>query len=87
MVVARESTPLPSWPTILTRSHGMELASGDGELATKCRQVAVRCYRLAVVAFDSTSSAGLKRWGDQLMTQADALEPAKDKPEGETDEG
>jgi hypothetical protein len=34
MVVARDSTPLPSWPTMLTRSHGMESASGEGTLAT-----------------------------------------------------
>lgn len=34
MVVTRESTPPPSWLTIVTRSHGMELASGEGELAT-----------------------------------------------------
>src|SRR5713226_432768 len=34
MLVARESTPLPSRLRIVTRSHGMELASGEGELAT-----------------------------------------------------
>ncbi len=34
MVVARESTPLPSWLRMLTRSQGIELASGEGALAT-----------------------------------------------------
>src|SRR5229473_5349203 len=34
MVVARESTPLPSWLMTLTRSQGIESASGEGALAT-----------------------------------------------------
>lgn len=49
-------------------------ALSDGELATKCLQLAERFHRLAAVAFDSTSSAGFKRWGDELTAQADALE-------------
>ena len=60
---------------------------GFGELAEKCRQLAERFHRLAVVAFDLTSSAAFKRWGDELTAQADALDQAKDKPEGGTDEG
>jgi hypothetical protein len=56
-----------------------------GELAKTCRQLAVRCYRLVEIAFDSTSSAAFKRWGDELMAQADALEQAKGTPEGDTD--
>ena len=34
MLVTRESTPLPSWLTTVTRSQGMESASGEGTLAT-----------------------------------------------------
>ena len=34
MVVTPESTPFPSWLRIVTRSQGMEFASGEGELAT-----------------------------------------------------
>lgn len=34
MVVARERTPVPSWLTMLTRSQGMESASGEGTLVT-----------------------------------------------------
>jgi hypothetical protein len=59
---------------------------GCGDLAKKCRELAVRCYRLAVAAFDQAASAGFKRWGDELMAQADALDQAKGTPERETDE-
>jgi len=59
------------------------LSDGDGELATKCRQLAERFHRLAAVAFDSTSSAAFKRWGDGLMAQAEALEASEDRQEGE----
>jgi hypothetical protein len=55
------------------------------ELAKQFRQLAVRFYRLAAVAFDPISSAGFKQWGDVLMAQADALDQAKGKPEGGTD--
>jgi hypothetical protein len=51
------------------------------ELAKQYRQLAARCYGLAVHAFDSASSAGFKQWGDQLMTQADALDQGKGKPD------
>src|SRR5258708_10633462 len=34
MLVARESTPVPSWFTMSTRSQGIESASGEGALAT-----------------------------------------------------
>ncbi|MGP0089168.1 MAG: hypothetical protein ACLPKB_04310 [Xanthobacteraceae bacterium] len=57
------------------------------ELAKKCRQIAERFYRLAAVAFDSSSSAAFKRLGDELMAQADALDQAKGKRGGETDDG
>jgi hypothetical protein len=30
----RESTPLPSWLTMATSSHGMESGSGEGAFAT-----------------------------------------------------
>jgi hypothetical protein len=52
------------------------LSEGDedfGELAKQFRQLAERFHRLGAVAFDSTSSAGFKRWGEDLMAQADAL--------------
>jgi hypothetical protein len=62
------------------------LSEGDGELAMKCRELAERFYRLAAVAFDSTSSAAFKKFGDELMAQANALDQAKGKPEGGTDE-
>ena len=57
---------------------------GFGELAEKCRQLAERFHRLAVVAFDSPSSDAFKRWGEDLMAQADALDQAVGKMEGET---
>jgi hypothetical protein len=57
------------------------------ELAKRCRRLAERFYRLAAVAFDSSSSAAFKRLGDDLMAQADALDQAKGKTEGETDDG
>jgi hypothetical protein len=66
------------------------LSQGDegfGELAEKCRQLAERFHRLSVVAFDSNSSDAFKRWGDELMAQAAALDQAKGKPEGGTDQG
>ena len=34
IVVTRESTPSPSWLTTLTRSHGIESASGESAFAT-----------------------------------------------------
>jgi hypothetical protein len=55
---------------------------GIGELAKQFRQLAERFHRLGAVAFDPTSSAGFKRWGDELMAQADALDQAKGTPEG-----
>jgi hypothetical protein len=57
----------------------------SGELAVKCRQLAERFYRPAAVAFDSTSSAGFTKWGDELMAQAKTLDQANGKPEGDTD--
>jgi hypothetical protein len=57
---------------------------GFGELAKTCRQLAERFHRLAVVAFDSTSSDAFKRWGEDLMAQADALDQAVEKMEGKT---
>ena len=66
------------------------MTEGDedfGELAKQFRQVAERFHRLGAVAFDSISSAGFKRWGEDLMAQADALDQAKGTPEGGTDEG
>jgi hypothetical protein len=67
----------------------MPLSEGDedfGELAKQFRQLAEGFHRLAVVAFDSISSAGFKHWGDELIAQADALDLAKVKPEGGTDQ-
>ena len=58
---------------------------GFGELAEKCRQLAERFHRLAVVAFDSNSSESFKQWGDELIAQAEALDQATGKPEGEPD--
>jgi len=59
----------------------------DGKLAERCRQLGVRCYRLAEAAFDADAAAVFKRWGDQLMAQADALETSRDTVKTETDEG
>jgi aminoglycoside phosphotransferase len=66
------------------------LSEGDedfGELANQFRQLAERFHRLAVVAFDLTSSAAFKQWGDDLMAQAAALDQAKGTPEGGSDKG
>jgi hypothetical protein len=74
------------------KEHGdARLLSEDdedfGKLAEKCRQLAERFHRLGAVAFDSTSSAGFKRWGEDLMAQAAALDQAKGTAEGGADEG
>jgi hypothetical protein len=60
------------------------LSEGEdfGELARRCRRLAMRCYRLVAVAFDPVSSDAFKRWGDELMAQADALDQAAGEPEG-----
>jgi len=89
LIESGEQHPRPENYPCKEHGDAGPLSEGEdfGELAKKCRQLAERFHRLAAVAFDSTSSAAFKAMGDELMAQADALDRAKGKPEGETDEG
>jgi|HubBroStandDraft_4_1064222.scaffolds.fasta_scaffold2656762_1 ferric-dicitrate binding protein FerR (iron transport regulator) len=57
------------------------------DLAKKWRQLAERCYRLSEQAVDADSSAALKRWGDDMMAHADALESSDKSDKAETNDG